>query len=164
MSTCQNFDQSETRFKLQGPVYRKLNKRNSRSKLEKNYWLTLGEIPYHLDNLSPRQTQAACLGFPVTLAECGRTMTWLPNFLRWIDNQIFILAMGSACTRIARAWSSAISCTLSNHELQKISKAEECRDSKLELSKLNQSGNSLYRPLQYGMYFFVLFAFSVLWT
>ena len=67
--------------------------------------------------------------------------------------------MGSACTRIARAWSSAISCTLSNHELQKISKAEECRDSKLELRKLNQSGNSLYRPLQYGMYFFVYLHF-----
>ena len=62
-----------------------------------------------------QEKQAACLGFPISLAESanyhpqsllsttpkecmdvqayGHTVTWLPNFLRWIDYQI-VLAMG----------------------------------------------------------------------
>ena len=77
--TCQNFDHYETRLVLEvtklkihhsikiyfKTVYKffcgKSNRRNSRSLLEKLYWLPLGELV----NLSPRKTQAACPGFSV---------------------------------------------------------------------------------------------------
>ena len=64
----------------------------------------------HLDNLLPRQTQAACFRFPVSLAESTkyhprvylvpppksvrtywRTVTWLPKFLGWIDFQTVLM-------------------------------------------------------------------------
>ena len=47
------------------------------------------------------------IGFPVVRTD-GRTVTWLPNFLGWVDYHIS-LAMGlRPRAREARAWSSAI--------------------------------------------------------
>ena len=51
------------------------------------------------------------IGIPVVRTD-GRTVTWLPNFLGWVDYHIS-LAMGPRPrARFARGWSSAISLTV----------------------------------------------------
>ena len=62
-------------------------------------WVAFG-FPYLLIELF-------YIGIPVVRTD-GRTVTWLPNFLGWVDYHISLAMLLRPRARFARGWSSAI--------------------------------------------------------